>query len=92
MTTRAEQRVVALEEHYADPQLIDRFQGWRDRQPARIIDRLLDLGDLRLKEMDEAGIDIQVLSHAPPGTQIVNTDDAVTLARRINDFLREAIY
>jgi predicted TIM-barrel fold metal-dependent hydrolase len=91
MTTRAEQRVVALEEHYADPQLIDRFQGWRDRQPARIIDRLLDLGDLRLKEMDEAGIDLQVLSHAPPGTQIVNTDDAVTLARRINDFLREAV-
>lgn len=91
MTRRAGQRVIAIEEHYADPQLIDRFKGWRDRQPARIIDRLLDLGDLRLKEMDEAGIDLQVLSHAPPATQIVDTDDAVALTRRMNDFLHEAV-
>jgi predicted TIM-barrel fold metal-dependent hydrolase len=81
----------AIEEHYADPQLIDRFDGWRDVQPARIVDRLLDLGGLRLTEMDEAGIDVQVLSHAPPAIQMIEADLAVPLARHMNDFLCEAV-
>ena len=31
--------------------------------------RLDDLGELRLKEMEEAGIDLQVLSHSMPGPE-----------------------
>ena len=80
-------RVIALEEHYSDP----RFGDLRKIQSARIVDRLLDLGDLRLKEMDEGGIDVQVLSHAPPGAQALNGSDAVSLTRSANDFLHEAV-
>ena len=61
-------RVIALEEHYSDPQ----FGDLRKIQPARIVDRLLDLGDLRLKEMDEGGIDVQgafARSSRGPGSQ-----------------------
>jgi predicted TIM-barrel fold metal-dependent hydrolase len=80
-------RVIALEEHYFDP----RFGDLRKIQPARIVDRLLDLDDLRLKEMDEGGIDVQVLSLAPPGAQALTGVDAVSLTRSANDFLREAV-
>ena len=41
--------------------------------------RLYDLGELRLKEMDEAGIDMQVLSHGAPSAQKLTGDDAVAL-------------
>ena len=80
-------RVIALEEHYSDP----RFGDLRQIQPARVVDRLLDLEDLRLKEMDEGGIDIQVLSHAPPGAQALSVSDAVSLTHSANDFLHEAV-
>ena len=41
--------------------------------------------------MDEAGIDLQVLSHANPGLQGVDAATGVPLARRINDRLHEAV-
>lgn len=80
-------RVIALEEHYSDP----RFGDLRKIQPATIVDRLLDLDELRLKEMDEGGIHLQVLSHAPPGAQALGASNAVSLARSANDFLHEAV-
>ena len=42
----------------------------------KITDRLFDLGEVRLKEMDEAGVDIQVLSHGAPSAQKLTGDDA----------------
>ncbi len=54
--------VIALEEHYYDPEVAKTFDGPEGRAP-EIRRRLDDLGELRLKEMDEAGIDVQVLSN-----------------------------
>ena len=44
-----------------------------------VIERLDDLGALRIREMDEAGIDLQVLSHSIPGLQAVDAEAGAPL-------------
>ena len=84
--------VIAIEEHYWDKELSDTYAGiGRATQRQDQVDRLLDLGDLRTREMDEAGIAIQVLSHGSPSTQELTGREAVALTRRVNDRLAEAI-
>ena len=63
-------KIIALEEHYWDQELASQFKerGPEMRIPA-LQERLFDVDALRLKEMDEAGIDLQVLSHGAPATQ-----------------------
>jgi hypothetical protein len=56
--------IIALEEHYQDAE-VRRVTGGPGMP--NIEERLDDLGALRLREMDEAGIDFQVLSHSIPG-------------------------
>jgi predicted TIM-barrel fold metal-dependent hydrolase len=83
--------VIALEEHYYDAEVKQHFRGLDATAAAPVVARLDDLGALRLKEMDEAGIDLQVLSHAMPGLQKIPAETAVPLARRANDRLYEAV-
>jgi predicted TIM-barrel fold metal-dependent hydrolase len=47
--------------------------------------RLGDLGATRTSTMDEQGVDMQVLSLAPPGTQGLAPADAIALSRDAND-------
>ena len=82
--------IIALEEHYLDQELVvhSAREGGRNIETSK---RLLDLGELRLKEMDEAGIDIQVLSHASFSTETLPNDIAVDLIRRVNNRLHAAV-
>jgi 2,3-dihydroxybenzoate decarboxylase len=81
--------VIALEEHYQDPEM-KRLGSGPGASPD-IVERLDDLGALRLREMDESGIDFQVLSHSIPGLQGVDAATGVPLARRVNDRLAETV-
>jgi predicted TIM-barrel fold metal-dependent hydrolase len=54
-------------------------------------DKLRDLGDLRIKYMDEAGIDVAVLSLAASGAEPFEPGVGTEVARKTNDELAEAI-
>ena len=90
MSTKSKERIVAVEEHFWIPELRDRYSGPRGisaHTPARQLD---DLGEIRLRDMDAAGIDVQVISHMQPGTQIFDAETAIALARKANDALYAA--
>ncbi|MEN3367164.1 MAG: hypothetical protein V7606_4438 [Burkholderiales bacterium] len=91
MASKSGTRVIALEEHYAHPDWVEVFKAVKGSQPEFIIRRLLDLGELRLREMDEAGIDVQVLSHTSPATQMLDAEGAVKMAGWINNALHETV-
>jgi 2,3-dihydroxybenzoate decarboxylase len=83
--------IIALEEHYWDEELPSHFVGRDANRNAWVTDKLREIGEVRLKAMDEAGIDIQVLSHSAPSTQKLPRDVAAPLTRRVNDRLAKAI-
>src|SRR5256885_9502537 len=82
--------VIAVEEHYWDAELAKTYVGLESGRPGPQMDRLFDLGALRLKEMDETGIDMQVISHGAPSAQKLAADGAVALVRGVNDRLAAA--
>lgn len=91
-------RTIAIEEHFladgfrAAATARDTGQG-AGANPALTDERrvrLVDLGSLRLKEMDEAGIDLQVISHGVTGIQF-SGEEEVRLARQANDQLAAAV-
>jgi 5-carboxyvanillate decarboxylase len=53
--------------------------------------RLVDLGDGRIKVMDETGIDMQVISITSPGVQVLEASLAHELAVQANDQLADAV-
>jgi 2,3-dihydroxybenzoate decarboxylase len=84
--------VIALEEHYWDAEVAGHFpDGNPETKLPALQERLRDLGALRLKEMDDAGIDVQVLSHGAPAVQRLEADIAVPLSKNANNRLHEAI-
>ena len=84
--------IIALEEHYVDPEVARHFkEGGPEARDAALRERLHDVGALRIREMDEVGIDIQVLSHSAPATQRLDADSAPAVARAANDRLRETV-
>ncbi len=82
---------IAIEEHYNDPNLVAHFTGLDRIRPPHIEEKLQDLGALRLREMDEGEVDIQVLSHAGPTTQKLEPDIAVRMAKVTNDRLAAVV-
>lgn len=79
--------IIAIEEHYWDPELTKHYTGLEAGRGNETDERLYDFGALRLKEMDEAGIDVQVLSHGAPSTQKLPVEIAAEMTRGVNDRL-----
>jgi 2,3-dihydroxybenzoate decarboxylase len=55
----------------------------------QIRDYLVDLGDQRLRHMDERGIDMQIVALTSPGVQVMPADQATSFAAYANDVLAE---
>ncbi len=92
--------LIAIEEHWNLPIVTSAVKRLPDdRADASIafdemgdnLERLDDIGDARIAAMDEQGVDLQILSLAPPGTQSLDARDAVPLSRRANDLAGEAV-
>ncbi len=84
-------RIIAIEEHYADAEVKSHFSDADATKQPSVSERLDDLSNLRISEMDKAGIDLQVLSLGAPSTQKLDPETAVRLARAANDRLHEAV-
>lgn len=86
---------IALEEHFGatDPDIVAQSEEHFTPQAwPRHRDMLLDIQDRRLALMDEAGIEIAVLSLLAPGIQSIHDRaQAVDWARRLNDHAAEQV-
>jgi 2,3-dihydroxybenzoate decarboxylase len=79
---------------YDDPGFISlwgHYSGNLTDRPLFIRNRLPDVGEKRIKDMDETGIARQILMLTSPGVQVFDRDTAIGLARDSNDQLDVAI-
>jgi predicted TIM-barrel fold metal-dependent hydrolase len=91
-------RTITLEEHFVSPSFLagpgraflERFRSGGPREK-QVFERLQDIGDKRIAEMDAAGIDMQVLSLNSPGVEQAEAAEAISVAHEANDFLAEAL-
>ena len=63
----------------------------KSAQATALVSRIQDLGEQRIRDMDESGIARQVLSLTAPGVQIFERERATALARSLNDQLADAV-
>jgi len=77
-------RLIALEEHLVPDDLMEQVLP-SSLMPEDLVAALKDVGERRLRVMDAAGIDVQVLSVTAPGAQWAPADQAASLAAALND-------
>ena len=84
---------IALEEHFALAETLGDSTAYADGRSWSLLEqRLLDLHDRRLSEMDAHGIAYAILSLNSPAIQAIsNRTRAIEIARHANDVLANAI-
>ena len=92
-------KIIALEEHFVLSELQDAWASLPTAQDdlteqfrhGEYGEYLPELGDRRLRDMDDEGVDVQVLSINAPSVQNLSPEDALALARSANDHLAATI-
>jgi uncharacterized protein len=91
-------KLIGIEEHFLTREVREAWAALETAEaPAagmhqgQVGKRLEDLGEGRLRLMDETGLDVQVLSLTTPGVQDLDGAASVALARRTNDLLAAAV-
>jgi 2,3-dihydroxybenzoate decarboxylase len=67
------------------------YLGSPSPRATQIIERLQDLGERRVRDMDSTGVAMHVLSLTSPGVQVFDAATAVAFARSTNDQLAAAV-
>lgn len=83
-------KIIAIEEHVL-PADLRTAGGTAQWMPPGVDGPLDDVGDARLHAMDEAGIDIQVLSFLGHPVQQLRAADSIRFSRQANDALAGAV-
>jgi 5-carboxyvanillate decarboxylase len=99
-------RLIACEEAFATAEQVEAYRKakntlWNDPDLnmwrffldslGTVLRRLLDVDEERIRIMDEAGVDVHLLSLTAPGVQLFDADTATALAEDANDQLAEAV-
>jgi predicted TIM-barrel fold metal-dependent hydrolase len=93
-------KIVGLEEHFVTLEVLAAWRAldgrWRDpalqhHERGDIGERLTDLAERRIGDMDETGMDVQVLSLTAPGLQSQEPAGAISLQVSINDLTAETV-
>ena len=98
---------IATEEAWAPAELLDTYRRmaasksiddpgfialWtRLGARGQLSERLADIGERRIADMDSSGIDLQILSLTSPGVQVFDAATATALAASSNDQVAEAV-
>jgi 2,3-dihydroxybenzoate decarboxylase len=98
---------IATEEAWAPAELLDTYRSMAAKKSiddpgfivlwsrlgarAQLSERLSDIGDRRIADMDSSGIDLQILSLTSPGVQVFDAATATSLASSTNDQVAEAV-
>jgi predicted TIM-barrel fold metal-dependent hydrolase len=84
---------IALEEHFAIGETLNDSRGYfPDWTWQELKSRILDIQERRLREMDENGIELMLLSlNAPAVQSILDPAQADDIARQANDYLAEEV-
>jgi uncharacterized protein len=88
-------RTITLEEHFVTPEILKKST---EIQPASrnvfvkaVEEKLLDLGKIRIADMDAAGIDLQIMSLTNAGLDKLDGPTATALTHDANDKLSDAV-